>query len=75
MNFERGVHAQIQYICLKLLIGKRREYNLETHLFLQLVKKFVINKICFIEILKSKNISDEILKAIVDIYAQTKILM
>jgi len=49
--------------CLKLLIEKRREFNLETHLLFIDYEK---------NILKSRHIPDTLLKAIVDIYTKKK---
>jgi len=41
MDFERDGHAQIQHFAFKLLIEKRREFDLETHLlFLDYEKAF-----------------------------------
>jgi hypothetical protein len=61
--------------CLKLLIEKRREYNLDTHLlFLDYEKAFdsVQRQILF-NILEAINIPDKLLQAIVDIYRRNKI--
>jgi len=63
--------------CLKLLIEKRREFNLKTHLlFIDCEKAFdnVQRQILF-NILKSRRIPDTLLKAIVDIYTKNKILI
>jgi hypothetical protein len=62
--------------CLKLLIEKRREFNLETHLlFIDYEKAFdnVKRQILF-NILKSRRIPDTLLKATVDVYTQNKII-
>jgi hypothetical protein len=55
--------------CLKSLIEKRREYNLETHLlFVEYEKAFdSIQRQVLFDILKSRNIPDTLLKAVVDI--------
>ena len=63
--------------CLKLLIEKRRKFNLETHLlFIDYEKGFDNTKgqILF-NILKSGHIPDTLLKATVDIYTQNKIFI
>ena len=59
------------------LIEKRREFNLETHLlFIDYEKAFDnIQRQILFNILKSRHISDTLLKAIVDIYTQNKILI
>jgi len=62
--------------CLKLLVEKRREFNLGTHLLFMDYEKAFDNiqiQILF-KILKSKDIPGTLLKAIVDIYTQNKIL-
>jgi len=63
--------------CLKLLIEKRREFNLETLLqFIDYEKAFDnIQKQILCNILKSRHIPDTLLKTIVDIYRQNKILI
>jgi len=63
--------------CLKLLIEKRREFNLETHLlFIDYEKAFDnIKRQILFNILKSRHIPDTLLKATVDIYTQNKILI
>ena len=63
--------------CLKLVTEKRREFNLETHLlFIDYEKAFdnIERQISF-NSLKSIRIPDTLLKAIVDIYTQNKILI
>ena len=64
-------------ICLKLLIEKRREFNLETHfLFIDYEKAFDnIERQILFNILKSRHIPDTLLNAIVDIYIKNKILI
>jgi len=61
--------------CLKSLIEKQREYNLETHLlFVEYEKAFdIIQRLVLFDILKSRNIPDTLLTAIVDIHTQKKI--
>jgi hypothetical protein len=56
--------------CLKLLIEKRREFNLETHLlFIDYEEAFDnIQRQILFNILKPKHILDTLFKAIVDIY-------
>jgi hypothetical protein len=56
---------------------KRREFNLETHLlFIDYEKTFDnIQREVLFNILKSRHIPDTLLKAIVDIYTQNKILI
>ena len=63
--------------CLKLLIKKRREFNLETHLlFIDYEKPCDnIQRQILFNILKCRHIPDTLLKAIVDIYTQNKILI
>jgi len=63
--------------CLKLLNEKRKEFNLETYLlFIDYEKAFDnIQKQILFNILKSREIPDTLLKAIVDIYTQNKILL
>jgi len=58
-GFRKGRSCTDPTFCLKLLIEKRREFNLETHLlFVDYEKTFD----------KSRHIPDTLLKAIVDIY-------
>ena len=56
---------------------KRREFNLETRLlFIDYEKAFDnIKRQIILNILKSRHIPDTLLKAIVDIYTQNKILI
>ena len=56
--------------CLKLLIEKRREFYLETHLLFTDYEKAIgnIQRHILFNILKSRHIPDTLLKAIVDIY-------
>jgi hypothetical protein len=60
---------------MKLLIGKRRDFNLETHLaFFDYVTAF--NKLKtdnLFQILSSKNIPNLLLKSIIEIYSGNKI--
>ena len=76
-GFRKGRSCTDSTFCLKLLIEKRREFNLETHLlFIDYEKAFdnVQRQILF-NILKSRHIPHSLLKAIVDIYTQNKILI
>jgi len=76
MGSKRDGHARIQN-CLKLLIEKRREFNWEKHLlFIDYEKAFgnIKRQISF-NVLKTRHIPDTLLKAIVDIYTQNKILI
>jgi len=76
-GFRKGRSCKDPTFCLKLLIEKRRECNLETHfLFIDYEKAFdnIQGQILF-NILKSRHIPDTLLKAIVDIYTQNKILI
>jgi len=63
--------------CLKLLIEIRREFKLEKHLlFIDYEKAFDnIQRQILFNILKSTQIPEALLKAIVDIYTQNKILI
>jgi hypothetical protein len=63
-----------QTFCLKLLIEKRREFNMETHLlFIDYEKAFDnLQRQILFNILKSRLIADSLLKPIVDIYTQNK---
>ena len=60
-----------------LLIEKRKEFNLETHLlFIDYEKAFDnIQRPVLFNILRSRHITDTLLKAIVDIYTQNKLLI
>jgi len=62
---------------LKLLIKKRREFNLKTHLiFIDYEKAFDnIQRQILFNILKSRHIPDTLLQAVVDIYTHNKILI
>jgi len=76
-GFRKGRSCTDPTFCLKLLIEKRREFNLETHLlFIDYEKAFdnVQRQILF-NILKSRHIPNTLLKAIVDIYTKNKILI
>jgi len=76
-EFRKGRSCTDPTFCLKLLTEKRREFNLETHLvFIDYEKAFdnIQGQILF-NILKSRHIPDTLLKAIVDIYTQNKILI
>jgi len=74
-GFRKGRSCTDPPFCLKLLIEKRREFNLETHLlFIDYEKAFDnIQRQILFNILKSRHISDTLLKAIGDIYTQNKI--
>ena len=75
--FRKGRSCTDSTFCLKLVIEKRREFNLETHLlFIDYEKAFdnIERQISF-NSLKSIRIPDTLLKAIVDIYTQNKILI
>ena len=76
-GFQKGRPCTDPTFCLQLLIEKRREFNLETHLlFIDYEKAFDnIQRQILFNILKSSHIPDTLLKAIVDIYAQNKILI
>ena len=76
-GFQKRQSCMDPRFCLKLLIEKRRKFNLETQLlFIDYEKAFdnVQRQILF-NILKSRHIPDTLLKAIVDIYTQNKILI
>ena len=77
MDSERGRSCTDPTFCLKLLIEKRRECNLETHLlFIDYEKAFDnIQRHILFNILKVRHIPGTLLKAIVDIYTQNKILI
>ena len=76
-GFRKGRSCTDRTFCLKLLIEKRREFNLETHLlFIDYEKAFDnIQRQILFNILKSRHIPDTLLKAIVDIYTKNKILI
>jgi len=76
-GFRKGLSCTDPTFCLKLLIDKRREFNLETHLlFIGYEKAFDnIQRKTLFNILKSRHIPDTLLKAIVDIHTQNKILI
>jgi hypothetical protein len=63
--------------CLKLLIEIRREFNSETHLLFIVYEKAFdnIKRQILFNILKSSHIPDTLIKEIVDIYTQNKILI
>jgi hypothetical protein len=60
---------------MKLLIEKRREFNLEIHLaFLDYVKTFDrVKREKLVEILQSKNASISLLRSVIAIYSRNKI--
>jgi hypothetical protein len=76
-GFRKGQSCTDPTFCLILLIEKRREFNLETHLlFVDYEKAFDnLQRHILFNILKSRHIPDALLKAIVDIYTQNKILI
>jgi len=76
-GFRKGRSCTDPTFCLKLLIEKRREFNLETHLLsIDYEKAFGnIQRQILFNILKSQHIPDTLLKAIVDIYTKNKILI
>ena len=76
-GFRKGRSCTDPKFCLKLLIKKRREFNLETPLlFIDYEKAFDNIKIqVLFNILKFRHIPDTLLRAIVDIYTQNKTLM
>jgi len=76
-GFRKGRSCTDATFCLKLLIEKRREFNLETHLlFIDYEKAFDnIKRQILFNILKTRHIPDTLLKARVDIYTQNKILI
>jgi len=76
-GFRKGLSCTDPTFCLKLLIEKRRKFNLETHLlFIDYEKEFDnIQRQILFNILKSRHIPDALLEAIVDIYTQNKILI
>ena len=76
-GLRKGRSCRDPTFCLKLLIEQRREFNLETLLlFIDYEKAFdnTERQVLF-NILKSRHIPDTLLKAIVDIYTQNKILI
>ena len=76
-GFRKGRSCMDPTFCLKLLIEKRREFNLEKHLLFIDYEKAFDNKqrqILF-NILKSRHIPDTLLKGIVDIYTRNIILI
>jgi hypothetical protein len=76
-GFRKGRSCTDPTFCLKKKKKKRREFNLETHLlFIDYEKAFdnMQGQILF-NILKFRNIPDTLLKAIMDIYTQNKILI
>ena len=70
--FRKGPSCTDSTFCLKLLIEKRRKFNLETHLlFIDYEKAFDnIQRQILFNILKSTHIPDTLLEAIVDIYTK-----
>jgi len=74
-GFRKGRSCTDPTFFLKLLIEKRREFNVETHLlFIDYEKAFdKIKRHILFDILKSRLIPDTLQKAIVDIYTQNKI--
>ena len=76
-GFRKGRSCTDPKFCLKLLIEKRREFNLQTHLlFIDYEKAFDnIKRQILFNILKSRHIPDTLLKATVDIYTKNKILI
>jgi hypothetical protein len=76
-GFRKGRSCTDPTFCLKLLIEKRKEFNLETHLlFIDYEKAFdnLQRQISF-NILKSRHIPDTLFKEIVNIYTQNKIMI
>jgi hypothetical protein len=59
-----------------LLIEKRKEFNLESHLLFIDYEKVLdnIQRQTLFNILKSRHIPDTLLKAIVDVYSQNKMI-
>ena len=76
-GFRKGRSSTDPTFCLKLLIEKRGEFNLETHLlFIDYEKAFYnIERQILFNILKVRHILDILLKAIVNIYIQNKIMI
>jgi hypothetical protein len=75
--FQKGGSCTDPTFCLKLLIEKRKEFNLETHLLFTDYEKASdnIQRQTLFNILKSRHIPDTLLKATVDIYTQNKTLI
>jgi hypothetical protein len=71
-GFWKGRSCTDPTFCLKLLVEKWREYKLETHLLFIDYEKASDNVQIHIlfDILKSRNIPDTLLKAIVDIHTK-----
>jgi hypothetical protein len=76
-GFRKGRSCTNPKFCLKLLIEKRREFNLETHLlFIDYEKAFDnFHRQILFHILKSRQIPHTLLKAIVNVYTQNKIMI
>jgi hypothetical protein len=76
-GFLKGRSCTDPTFCLKLLIGKRMEFNLEIHLLLIYCEKAFesIERQILFNILISRHIPHALIKAIVDIYTQNKTLM
>jgi len=76
-GFQKGQSRTDPAFCLKLLTEKRRKFNSETHLlYIDYERAFDnIQRQILFNILKSRHIPDTLLKAIVDIYTQNKILI
>jgi hypothetical protein len=78
-GFRKGRSCTDPTFCLKFLIEKRREFNLETHLlFIDYEKAFDnIERQTLFYILKSRHtrIPETLLKTIVDVYTQNKIMI
>ena len=76
-GFQKGRSCKDPTFCLKSVIEKRRQFNLETLLlFIGYEKAFDnIQRQILFNILKSRHIPDTLLKAIVDIYTKNKILI
>jgi predicted RNA binding protein with dsRBD fold (UPF0201 family) len=74
-GFQKGRSCIYPLFSMELLIEKRREFNLETHLaFLDHVKAFYkVKRDKLSEILQRKNISNLVLKSIIEIYSGNKI--
>jgi hypothetical protein len=69
-GFRKGCSCSNLTFCLKILIEKRREYNLETHLlFIDYEKAFdSAQRHILFDIIKSRNIPDTVLKVIMDVH-------
>jgi len=76
-GFQKRQSCTDPTFCLKLLIEKRRKFNLEAHLlFIDYDKAFDnIQRQILFNILKSRHIPDILLKVIMDIYTKNKILI